>query len=156
MRSKKSSYCGLSGYCVVVSFLFLTFLGFIVASIIRDSRGVMQGAGLYFTAFLLFVLIQYTRLYTYPNVSDSVFEVHWLFYPFLTKKYEYSAIKKVVFARKVSYGLHYTMTIHLRSGKRLSMMDMICMPFPKVGNLIEDLRSHGVEVANQLRITDIS
>ncbi len=152
MSGKKNTYLRLNGYCIIISVIFLTFFCFFVASIVLYSRGIMEGAGLYIMALLLFALIQYSRLYTYPATTDERFEIYWLFYPCLTRKFAYSEIEKVVFTRKVSYGLHYTMTIHLKNGKRLRLMDMVCMPFSKVGDLIKDLDDHGVETDNQLRV----
>lgn len=96
-----------------------------------------------------------TLNFTYPVVFQEEVEIRWFFYPFLNKSFAYSKIDHVLFLRKVTYGAHFTMTIFMKDGKKNRYGDLLCMDGRRLKELLEDLRSHGVEVDNQLRITDI-
>lgn len=152
----KKSYFSITWFFILMSLFCLFFIVIFVSTLILYYNGIMKSAAIWvFGPMTLFISVQYLRICAYPVVSDNSIAIKWLFFPFIRRQFTYQEVRRVVFKRKVSYGNHYTMKIAPHHGKDLRLMDMICMPVGKLGDLIEDLRAHGVEVDNQLRITDI-
>ena len=105
---------------------------------------------------LVFVLFNLILAISYPVVEDNCLGLVWPLLPKLNRWIKYEDIDSIQFKRAKSYGWHFTVTVTKTDGRSIRAWDLALLPDLAIGDLIQDLRTHGVEVDNQLRITDIS